>query len=73
MILAGSKNDLEEERKVSTTEGKDLANRLGIQFYEVSAKTKDNIDILLESLVRNIAKNLPYVTVEVQKKGCILM
>ena len=41
MILCGNKCDL--KREVETKEGKELAEREGIKFFECSAKTNENI------------------------------
>ena len=47
-VLIGNKNDLEEERKVSFEEGKQLAEKNKFIFQEVSAKTGKNIENLFE-------------------------
>lgn len=54
MILVGSKRDLEEQRQVSTEEGQELAKKLGCPFFEVSAKTKENLDEVFSELVRRV-------------------
>ncbi len=43
-ILVGNKIDLEDERVVSTNEGKDLAANLGLPYLETSALNKDLVD-----------------------------
>merc|ERR1719444_282389 len=43
VTLAGNKCDMEEERVVSTEKGKQLAEQLGFEFFETSAK--DNINV----------------------------
>ena len=42
-ILVANKSDCTEERKVQTLEGKMLANKYEMAFFEVSAKTGDGI------------------------------
>jgi GTPase SAR1 family protein len=42
-ILVGNKCDLEYEREVSYEEGAALANELGCDFFETSAKTGENV------------------------------
>lgn len=46
-------------RKVSVEEGKALANSLGMTFMETSAKTKNNIENVFNSLTRQIYENMP--------------
>ena len=54
-VLVGTKCDLEDERKVTTEEGKKLAKELGINnFFEVSAKTGKNVEEAYYSLFREI-------------------
>ncbi|EDO16225.1 hypothetical protein Kpol_505p1 [Vanderwaltozyma polyspora DSM 70294] len=43
-ILVGTKCDLDEEREVCYEEGKQLADSLGMKFWETSAKLNINID-----------------------------
>eukprot|EP00747_Dinoflagellata_sp_TGD_P189536 gnl/TRDRNA2_/TRDRNA2_49962_c0_seq1.p1 gnl/TRDRNA2_/TRDRNA2_49962_c0~~gnl/TRDRNA2_/TRDRNA2_49962_c0_seq1.p1 ORF type:complete len:220 (-),score=33.05 gnl/TRDRNA2_/TRDRNA2_49962_c0_seq1:211-870(-) len=43
-ILVGNKCDLEEVREVSREEGKALAARYGVAFFETSAKTGEAVD-----------------------------
>ena len=43
VILVGNKSDMENERVVSTERGKQLADNLGLAFYETSAK--DNVNV----------------------------
>ena len=43
IILVGNKNDKEDERKVSYEEGLKYAQKYNFQFFEMSAKTGENI------------------------------
>lgn len=52
-ILLGNKIDLENERKVSTSEGLEVAKKLNIPFLETSAKKRVNIDESFITLVKN--------------------
>lgn len=50
-ILIGNKVDLSSKRKISFSEGKSLANKLGVDFFESSAKTNVNITEVFEKIV----------------------
>ena len=43
VILVGNKCDMEDERVISFERGKQLADSLGLEFFETSAK--DNINV----------------------------
>ena len=43
-LLVGNKSDLVAKRVVSTEQGKEFADSLGIEFLETSAKTSDNVE-----------------------------
>lgn len=55
-VLVATKKDLESERAVTFQEGKDLADRYGIQFLEVSAKEGLQVKESFEALGREIVK-----------------
>ncbi|CRK44749.1 hypothetical protein BN1723_006275 [Verticillium longisporum] len=57
-ILIGNKCDWEDKRVVSTEQGQQLADELGIPFLEVSAKSNINIDQAFYSLAADIKKRL---------------
>lgn len=56
-LLIGNKSDLEEKREVQTEEGRELANTLGINFVETSAKAAVNIDKSFNTLVQDMLLN----------------
>lgn len=47
VILVGNKCDMEEERVVSAERGRQLADQLGVEFYETSAKENINVKVLI--------------------------
>ena len=49
-ILIGNKNDLENDRVISVEEGKNFANRNGMQFIETSAKMDTNVSEAFQTL-----------------------
>lgn len=51
VVLVGNKMDLEEERVISIDRGKRLAEQLGLEFFETSAKENVNVKQVFERLV----------------------
>ncbi|KAM9961362.1 hypothetical protein ACTFIR_004202 [Dictyostelium discoideum] len=51
IMMIGNKSDLVNERQVTYHEGKELAQRLGMSFMEVSAKNRSNIDEVFHEAV----------------------
>eukprot|EP00005_Dracoamoeba_jomungandri_P001091 CAMPEP_0174257392 /NCGR_PEP_ID=MMETSP0439-20130205/6538_1 /TAXON_ID=0 /ORGANISM="Stereomyxa ramosa, Strain Chinc5" /LENGTH=189 /DNA_ID=CAMNT_0015340459 /DNA_START=38 /DNA_END=607 /DNA_ORIENTATION=- len=51
MVVVGNKKDLEDQREVSSSQGEDLAKRLGCPFLESSAKTRFNVDRVFFTLL----------------------
>jgi GTPase SAR1 family protein len=56
IILVGNKLDLEEERAVTSEQGRALAQKFGTGFLEASAKTNTNVSEIFFELVRMINK-----------------
>lgn len=54
IIITGNKCDLEERRKVSTEEGKRLAESLGAPFFETSSVLRQCVDDVFHGIVREI-------------------
>ena len=54
IVLCGNKCDLESKRTVSTSEGEELAQRMGVVFYETSALADINIQEMFYTLARDI-------------------
>ena len=79
MVIVGNKCDLEEEeRQVTTFEGKYFADSLESLFFESSAKLRINIDEIFIALVREIKRiaDESYeqsIVVPTNKNKCILL
>lgn len=58
VILVGNKHDMEHERVVIPNRGQELANQLGFEFYEVSAKSGNNVPAVFDRLVDMICENM---------------
>jgi len=57
IVVVGNKCDLEEQRAVTTYEGEEWAKGLGVDFFEVSAKQRINVDEAFFQLVRRIQRH----------------
>ncbi|XP_055354919.1 ras-related protein Rab-3-like, partial [Paramacrobiotus metropolitanus] len=51
VILVGNKCDMEDERVITTHRGQQLADQLGLEFFETSAKENINVKAVFERLV----------------------
>ncbi|KAG1699826.1 Transforming growth factor-beta receptor-associated protein 1 [Nymphon striatum] len=51
VILVGNKCDMEDERVILLERGKQLADQLGLEFFETSAKDNVNVKAVFERLV----------------------
>jgi len=58
VVLVGNKSDLEQDRAVTHERGKRLADQLGLEFFETSAKENINVKIVFESLVDIILEKM---------------
>eukprot|EP00106_Octopus_bimaculoides_P012937 XP_014780379.1 PREDICTED: ras-related protein Rab-13-like isoform X1 [Octopus bimaculoides] len=55
IVLIGNKIDLKDRIKVSTSKGKKLASReMAFEFFETSAKTGENVQLVFERLAYHI-------------------
>ncbi|XP_069794758.1 ras-related protein Rab-3B-like [Narcine bancroftii] len=58
VILVGNKCDMEDERVIPAVKGKHLADQLGFDFFEVSAKENINVKQVFERLVDIICEKM---------------
>eukprot|EP01124_Arcella_intermedia_P024871 TRINITY_DN4293_c1_g2_i1.p2 TRINITY_DN4293_c1_g2~~TRINITY_DN4293_c1_g2_i1.p2 ORF type:complete len:188 (-),score=32.91 TRINITY_DN4293_c1_g2_i1:80-643(-) len=75
LVLVGNKADLGEQRVVPFAEGMSWAQGIGCTFFEVSAKTNDQVDAVMEELVRAAIDNqayFPYGGPKHKKGGCLV-
>jgi GTPase SAR1 family protein len=59
VILVGNKLDLEEQRAIPQEKGQELADHYGIHFYETSAKTGENLDMIFVDGATAVLKQPP--------------
>ena len=70
MVLVGNKSDLNDRRQVNTEEGQELADKFGIQFYETSAKTGDNVNEIFYNSADEIAKKIEQNYYDLENDTC---
>ena len=56
-ILVGNKCDMENDRKVTTEQGKEFAAQYGMQFFETSAKNSTNVNEAFITMTKEVMKN----------------
>jgi len=57
-LLVGNKADMASERKVSTDDGRDFAESLGLEFLETSAKNATNVEETFNRIATAIKQKL---------------
>ena len=70
LVLVGNKSDLENQREVSVEEGQELAEKLGIPFFESSAKTGKNVNEIFQNSAEEIAKKIEQDYYELDSEDC---
>ena len=68
IYLVGNKIDKIEDRVVSDEEGKSLANDLNMKYFDVSAKTGKNVNVLFDDIVNSLIKKYPIDKIDVKKR-----
>ena len=70
MVLVGNKNDLEDKRAVTIEEGKELAEKNKMMFFETSAKTGKNVDEIFLRSAETIAKKIEENYYDLENESC---
>ena len=56
IVLCGNKSDLDNDRVVTYEEGQQLADEYGVQFFETSALTGQNVEKMFTALATTIKR-----------------
>ena len=59
MVLVGSKSDLTGSRVITKEQGEELAQSLGVEYFETSAREDVNVKQTFETLVDLISEKIP--------------
>ena len=70
MVLIGNKSDLADKRQVSTEEGRELAEKYEMKFYETSAKTGENVNEIFYDSMEEIANKLDQNFYDLEDDNC---
>lgn len=63
LVLIANKIDLEEERKITTEEGEDRAEKLNAMYFELSAKEDPKgVKLMIDRIAKDAANNLKTVS-----------
>nr|CAD2194476.1 unnamed protein product [Meloidogyne enterolobii] len=72
IILCGNKSDLENRRQVSTARAKQLADQLGLPYFETSACTSSNVEKAVDCLLDLVMQRIQMsVSSDNLPAGCI--
>ena len=70
MVLVGNKCDLEDKRQVTYEEGKELADKNEMIFFESSAKDGINVEKIFEDSAKEIAKKIEQGFYDLENDTC---
>ena len=70
MVLVGNKSDLSDKRVISIEEGRELAEKYNMIFFETSAKTGDNVDLIFFKSAEEIAKKIDQGYYDLENDSC---
>ncbi|XP_063723629.1 ras-related protein Rab-27A-like [Symsagittifera roscoffensis] len=58
IVLCANKEDISDIRKISYEQGKDMANKFGLPYFETSAKTGVNVEEAINCLLGMVMKRI---------------
>ena len=70
MVLVGNKCDLNDKRQVTAEEGKDLADRNEMLFFETSAKEGINVEEIFLNSANEISKKIDQGSYDLENDTC---
>ena len=70
IVLVGNKCDLEDKRQVTYEEGKELADKNELLFFESSAKEGTNVDDIFVNSAKEISKKIEQGYYDLESDSC---
>ena len=70
IVLVGNKCDLEDKRQVTYEEGKELADKNELLFFESSAKEGTNVEDIFVNSAKEIAKKIEQGYYDLENDSC---
>ena len=70
IVIVGNKLDLNTARTVTKEEGKNIADKIGCPFFEVSALSRENLEDPFFQLIREIRKDSVFRSESGRDDGC---
>ena len=70
MVLVGNKCDLNDKRQVSIEEGRELAERYEMMFFETSAKDGINVEEIFLNSANEISKRIGQGFYDLENDTC---
>ena len=70
IVLVGNKSDLEDKRQVTYEEGKELADKNELLFFESSAKEGTNVEDIFVNSAKEIAKKIEQGYYDLENDSC---
>ena len=72
IVLVGNKCDLEDKRQVTYEEGKELADKNELLFFESSAKDGINVDDIFVNSAKEISKKIEQGYYDLESDSCAI-
>jgi len=69
IVIAGNKSDLSDKRVVSSADAQRLAQSIKAPYFETSAKTRDNIEPLFNSICDHIVNQILSTGAHIEPSG----
>ena len=73
IILVGNKSDLADSRAISPEEANELASAHNLPYFETSAKTGENVELVFETLARKVVEKIKRKEIDVASEFGVIL